>query len=351
MPLKPLTILLTTVGCPGGITMINALKNNGERSVKIIGTDMNPYAAGHYFVDKFYTVPAGKDPGYAVVIEELAQKESVDIIFPQSSTDVMPLSQKRDYFWNMGIPILIPHTASAKPCDNKGLMYQTFEGSDIPIPDFRIISSLEELIGAAHSLGYPQKTICFKPTVAKGSRGFRILSANVDKLNELIRKRVEDSTFSLEDCIRILEKANPFPDLLVSEFLEGREETVDLLCDNGEVLLGFPKTREAIKAGLAMFFRVLPADSELMDYARSIVKKLQYDYFINIQFKGGKLLEINPRVSTFIHQENYNIPYMGIKWALGEISRAQLWEYQQQLRSTRLSVRYYDQVFLDEDTT
>jgi hypothetical protein len=86
-----------------------------------------------------------------------------------------------------------------------------------------------------------------------------------------------------------------------------------------------------------------------MDYARDIVRRLQYDYFINIQFKGGKLMEINPRVSTFVHQENFNIPWAAVKHELGLISHKDLVGMQKNFRTTRQSVRYYDQVFYDSD--
>ena len=67
-----------------------------------------------------------------------------------------------------------------------------------------------------------------------------------------------------------------------------------------------------------------------------------------MQWIGGRLLEINPRVSTFVYQEDFNIPYLGIKHALGEIGADDVAEIQGRVRTTRRSVRYYDQVFWDE---
>ena len=39
-----------------------------------------------------------------------------------------------------------------------------------------------EFVAGAEELGYPGVPVCFKPPVAKGSRGFRILSAEVDRV-------------------------------------------------------------------------------------------------------------------------------------------------------------------------
>ncbi|RKY51316.1 MAG: hypothetical protein DRP86_01685 [Candidatus Neomarinimicrobiota bacterium] len=346
--MKLIRILLTTVGCPGGVTMIRALKEHGERPVEIIGTDMNPLASGRFFSDVFYPVPAGTDPAYPETILHIARKEKVDLILPQSSSDVMPLSPLRDDFRKAGFPIMIPKTESAVPCDSKSAMNDFFKESSVPLPETRTVNTVNDFRKAVLGLGYPDKRVCFKPAVSKGSRGFRILEAGTDRLNMLLKKRIEDTTFTLEECEEILRQAARFPDLIVSEFLEGTEITVDCYCRNGKVLLGFTKTREAMKAGLAMFFRNQDAP-EYMEYARDIVHRLEYDYFINIQFKGGKLMEINPRVSTFVHQENFNIPWAGVKHELGLISLEELTEIQKNLRTTRQSVRYYDQVFYDSD--
>jgi hypothetical protein len=83
------------------------------------------------------------------------------------------------------------------------------------------------------------------------------------------------------------------------------------------------KTREAIETGLAMSFRTVDRP-DLVQISREICRRLRLDWFVNIQFKGDRLLEVNPRVSTFVYQEDFNLPYLGIKYALGELDAARL---------------------------
>ena len=45
-----------------------------------------------------------------------------------------------------------------------------------------------------------------------------------------------------------------FPPLLVMELATGKEHTVDGICRGGRLVLGHAKTREAMRAGLAMYF-------------------------------------------------------------------------------------------------
>ena len=72
------------------------------------------------------------------------------------------------------------------------------------------------------------------------------------------------------------------------------------------------------------------------------------DWFVNIQFKGDKLLEVNPRVSTFVYQDDFILPYLGIKYALGELGdEAAAAPPRRACAPSRRTVRYYDQVFWD----
>jgi len=326
--------------------MIKALKNNGEREIEVVGTDMRPEAGGRFFADRFYTVPPGHSPEFIPRLIEIVEREHPDVLFPQSSYEVYPLALHRDEFEGQGVPVIVAGSRAIELSNDKGLMYRELEGADVPCPQMRACHSLSAFTEAVRSLGYPERLVCFKPTISKGSRGFRILSAGTDRVDMLITRRVDETTMTLEEAVDILKEADPFPSLVVSEFIEGKEHTVDVFCQEGRVLMGFVKTREAIKAGLAMYFEMVDRP-DLRHYGEEVARRLGLDYFANIQFKGGKLLEVNPRVSTFVHQEDFNVPYLGLKYVLGEADEAQLKAAEERVRSTRRTVRYYDQVFYD----
>ena len=58
--------------------------------------------------------------------------------------------------------------------------------------------------------------------------------------------------------------------------------------------------------------------------ANLIVEELGIEHFFNIQLVGDYVIEINPRISTIVYQEDLNLPYLGVKRALGEISDDEL---------------------------
>jgi hypothetical protein len=122
----------------------------------------------------------------------------------------------------------------------------------------------------------------------------------------------------LEELVELLPEDGG-PELLIMELATGKERTIDGFARDGELLLGHPKTREAMRAGLAMYFETLD-DAGLMDTARALVAELRISHFFNIQLVGECVIEINPRISTIVYQEDLNLPYLGVKHALGEIS-------------------------------
>ena len=137
------------------------------------------------------------------------------------------------------------------------------------------------------------------------------------------------------------------PELLVMELATGRERTIDGFARDGRIVLAHPKTREAMRAGLAMYFETLD-DPALVETAARIVTELRIDHFFNIQLVGEAVIEVNPRISTVVYQEDVNLPYLGVKHAIGEASDEALASAAARIRPTRRALRFFDQVEWDE---
>ncbi len=59
------------------------------------------------------------------------------------------------------------------------------------------------------------------------------------------------------------------------------------------------------------------------------------------------MIEVNPRISTIVYQEDLNLPYLGVKRALGEISADELAALRSRVRPGRTALRYFDQLEWD----
>jgi hypothetical protein len=84
-----------------------------------------------------------------------------------------------------------------------------------------------------------------------------------------------------------------------------------------------------------------------MELANEIVAELGIEHFFNIQLVGDYVIEINPRISTIVYQEDLNLPYLGVKRAIGEISDEELRALSSRIRPGRTALRYFDQLEWD----
>ena len=346
MPLRPLKLVLTATGCPGAATLIGMLKAAGEREITIFGVDARPDAIGRFLCDGFETVPAGASPDYIPALLRIVERERPDILFVQSSHEVGIVAAHKSEFEGLGAKTLVGSPQAIALCNDKAAMHAALRGSPVPQPALLLPAGLDEFIAGARELGYPGKPVCFKPPVSKGSRGFRILSADVDKAHVLLHERPSNLYMTLDEFAALFAGVAPFPTLMLMEYVEGGEFTVDALVDHGEIVLAQAKTREAVDTGLAMAFKTVERP-DLVEVSRHICRTLGLDWFVNIQFKGDSLLEVNPRVSTFVYQDDFILPYLGVKYALGELNPPAVRAAQARVRASRRTVRYYDQVFWD----
>ena len=67
-PLKSITVMVTASGAPGTAALLHALRNNGEREVRLVGTDMSERSVGRHLCDEFHVVPAGSDAGFPAAV-------------------------------------------------------------------------------------------------------------------------------------------------------------------------------------------------------------------------------------------------------------------------------------------
>jgi len=339
---KPITVMVTASGAPGTAALLRALRQNGEREVRLVGTDMSERSVGRHLCDAFHIVPAGSDPRFAETMLEIAQREEVDAILPQSSFDLEGLAEHVERF---PMPVLVSSPAAIERSNDKAETYAFLHRIGVRAPEFRRANGAHEVAAAARELGYPERPVCFKPVFSSGSRGFRILDPTVDRAHQLLHERPGSVAMRLEEAVELLPDEGG-PDLLVMELATGGEVTIDGIADGHEIVLGHPKTREAMRAGLAMFFVTLD-DPELMRVSNLIVEELGIEHFFNIQLVGDHVIEINPRISTIVYQEDLNLPYLGVKRALGEITDDELRGHAARVRPGRTALRYFDQLEFD----
>lgn len=347
---KDICVLLTGCGAPGAPGIIKCLRKNGERNIRIVGVDMNENAGGRGLVDVFYTIPAAKDEEFIPAILDICGKEKVDVVEPIVTRELMKFAKAKPLFDSEGIKVVVMAPETLEIVNNKAHLLYEMKKVGISTPDFVIVHTLDELIEACKTLGYPEKAICVKGAVGNGSRGVRIVDAAVSKYDLFFNEKPNSMYISYDELIRTLGERPGIPEMLVMEYLPGEEFGVDVLCDNGRVICEVGRYNYSVNSSIPQGC-IIEEREQPFKLARQICEAFMIDGNANFDFKyncdgEAMLIEINPRLSATIVSyaaAGINLPYFGIKHLLGE----ELPKYKIN-NGTRMS-RRYQETFFDKE--
>ncbi len=221
---------MTGGGAPGAAGILNCLKQNPAFNITV--ADANPDAIGKYLNKDFETIPFASDPNFVDAILSLCRRKNIHVVLPLVTKELIPLSQRSNEFELAGAKLLVSPASSLEVANNKSSLYEFLQWRGIAVPAFKVVETVEQFKAAVEEFGYPAKQVCFKPSVSNGSRGFRIVTNQINELDLLFNYKPNSTYISLNDAVRILSSGS-FPELLVSEYLPGEEYSVDCLANHG----------------------------------------------------------------------------------------------------------------------
>jgi len=316
-----INVLITGGGAPGAPGIIKCLLQDERINLYVADADEN--AIGKYLHPQFHTIPPASDPNFVESLFDFCKNRNIQFVLPLVTKELLPLAKAKETFRKQGIVILVSDPDSISLANNKSACYQYLQKHDVNIPAFHIVKNIEEFEQAALSLGYPEKTFCFKPSVSNGSRGFRIISDNLDLNDILFNQKPTNTYLTYEYAIQLLSQ-KPFPELLVCEYLPGEEYSIDCLAENGVLKIALPRLRQKMNNGISVKGE-FQNDKAIIDYCNTIITILKLHGNIGIQLKRNidgeaLLLEINPRVQGSIVAglgAGVNLPLLAIHQELG----------------------------------
>lgn len=312
---------MTGAGAPGAAGIIHCLLQ--DKTIRLTIADADANAVGRHLHQPFFTIPNAQDPSFADAMLALCVKEKVDLVLPLVTRELFPLSQHKARFEKEGIRVLVSSYDAIQIANNKGDCFRFLKEAGLPVPNFFIANNTEEFIHAAFELGHPQNPFCFKPTVANGSRGFRIVQDSINEAEHLFTQKPYNTAITYTHAVKIL-SSQPFPPLVVTEYLPGDEYSVDCVAENGKALLVVPRLRQKMINGISVQGR-FENDKVIIDYCTRIIEAIGLHGNIGIQVKrnaGGEplLLEINPRVQGTIVAAlgaGVNLPLLAVRNEMG----------------------------------
>ncbi|HVK96646.1 MAG TPA: ATP-grasp domain-containing protein [Flavisolibacter sp.] len=321
---------MTGAGAPGAAGIIKCLLQ--DASINLIVADTDEDAIGKHLHPNFIQIPKAADPKFTEAVLDACKRHQVNVVLPLVTKELFPFAANKNLFESAGIKVIVSSQEAIAIANDKSACYKFLHQKGITVPDFRIVNTVSEFQAAVHELGYPQKPVCFKPSISNGSRGFRIITNDIDESDLLFNQKPNNSICSYADITRILSQ-RPFPELLVSEYLPGDEFSVDCLANQGEPFLVLPRLRKKMINGISVKGQFIK-NEKIIDYCNQIIQLTGLHGNIGIQVKQSAsgeflLLEINPRVQGTIVAAlgaGVNLPLLAVKQEMnipiqpGEIS-------------------------------
>ncbi|SLL36975.1 carbamoyl phosphate synthase-like protein [Mycobacteroides abscessus subsp. abscessus] len=294
--------------------------NSDGIEFEVYGTSNNENALYLSYCDASFKEPSVTGEEYLQFCLAFCRKHSIDIFVPRKE-NVLIAKHLRE-FNELGVQVLVcPDAHLMENLDDKEATYQLIERQSflkeyVSIPDYFIVTNAEAFKEAYYNLKEKGHTVCFKPVIGEGGNGFRIIQERLATIEELFYNGVSHK-ITFDHAYETLKQQAVFPPLMVLEYLDGPEYSIDCLAYDGELMAAIPRKKGKGRV------RELEQNQELITLAEKInqVLKIPFVYNIQVKYKEGKpkLLEINPRMSGGLHYSclaGINMPYRAVKLLL-----------------------------------
>lgn len=216
--LNKLNILITGVGGPTPRSFARAIKEIGNyKPYKLIATDIHPFAIGLYqnfLFDNGYITPRSTQDSYWEVVEDIVEKEKIDIAIILPEQEVLTWSE-RQQSGILPCKALIPPKNAVEKMLDKGILTEALSSSDLVPASILIDINNKDLKEYSESaLQYP-----YWIRSATGSSGLG--SYRIENFDDLQR------------WVALNKGINNF---IASEYLPGRNLACKLLYYKGKLI-------------------------------------------------------------------------------------------------------------------
>jgi len=245
------------------------------------------------------------------------------------------IADRREEFQALGVNLILAGDGDTlRLLEDKGrFLAQVPEG--VAVHRFHRVRNWEEFTTACDQLESEGLPVCFKPATGTFGLGFYIIDEAMTPLKRLLRSEAHRITKA--ELKSILVEAESFPELLVMEYLDGSEFSVDVLARGGDVLAMVcrrkPINGRVRLTGTSHTIRVdegqsqlLAREPEIEHMVRLLARHFHLGGLFNVQFRTRAelperpcLLEINGRMAgglPYIRLSGLNLTLWAIRIAL-----------------------------------
>ncbi len=320
MSVNQITVFIPSgAGAPGFGGILHCLKV--DPNLVVHAGDQNAQSYGFGLADFAVKVPASNQADYIPFLLEYCSLNQIDFILPITTRELEPLSENAHLFEERGTKVIVSSLQGLQIANNKFRILEHARKLNIPVPEFKQVFDFQEL----HD--YTQKRFsqgeinqCFKPVHGNGSRGFGVITQSLN--SDFLSQKSAWMPLTIEEWSQRMGSKQFVTPLLVSDFLDGVEYSVDVLVANNAICYCIPRRRDKMIGGISVA-GIIENNTELIDLTIKLVESLNLTGPVGVQWKYDsqgipKLLEINPRLqgtTSACLLAGVNIPLDTIKFA------------------------------------
>ena len=162
------TVLVTGIGGNVGQGILRNIASL-NLSIRLIGTDIASFTPGNHLCDATYKVPYSYDESYIPTLQNIIDKEKVDLVLPSTDYEVYYLSQNAE---KLNAIVVASDAKTAKTYLDKYESYVYLSQNNIPFAKSWLTGDYD----------FSEKEIIAKPREGRGSRGILLNPENPNQL-------------------------------------------------------------------------------------------------------------------------------------------------------------------------
>lgn len=265
---------------------VATIKKSGYEAI-IINNNPETVSTDYTCSDKLYFEPLCTED----VMNIIHLEKPIGVIASLGGQTAINLAESLK---NRGVKIIGTDCEAIDRAENRDLFEKVLKELNIPQPQGKAVTKIEDGVKAAEEIGYP---VLVRPSFVLGGRAMQIV-ADEEQLRRYLRTAVE------------IDEDKP---VLVDKYISGKELEVDAICDGKDVFVpGIMELVERTGIHSGDSISVYPTFSisekvreTILDYTRRLGLGIGIIGLYNIQFIVDKndnvfIIEVNPRSSRTV---------------------------------------------------
>lgn len=287
---------------------------DAENRFHIIYSNANPHATASRVAHAFHVEPTGlTSDEYVQWCLDFCREHRVDIFIPGKESTRLAGEHAR--FKEQGTRVLSAAAPAAlELIHDKARFYAEAQAPAAPVADFRVFENVEQFDAAYAELRKNHARLCVKPSRSVFGLGFSILDEERSSAALLIAGA--QYHIGLLDFRNGLAELGAFRTMLLMEYLDGHEYSVDCVGDHGRLVAAVAR-KKPMQAGRG---QLIDMRQDILEATARLCADFGLNGCFNVQYREGgehlRLLEINPRMSGGIGMAcvaGPNLPWIALR--------------------------------------